>query len=72
MFKISKYNKEAVDTTTEFGKVLYQNFHHFINLQKIANTTIDQWRGCGGYMMDGQNIGYHKKLYPKQKLFFDI
>ena len=65
------FGEEIVPLTREFGRRFKRNFKHFSNLQKIMQITIDSWRGCGSYLIDGQSLDYDPSMYKKQLLFYE-
>lgn len=54
----------------ETARILYHNFHHFINIHKVLNGAF--WRGCGSYMFDGQIYKYQRETLKKQEALFNV
>jgi hypothetical protein len=63
------YNNVPSD---DFGRILKDNFHHFVELQEILKTSYNEWRGCGSYLMDGTNLQYDINSHPKQVNLYSL
>lgn len=55
-----------------FELKLKENFNHFIALQKILESTYQEWRGCGSYLMNGSTLKYDLMSHPKQRNLFEV
>lgn len=62
-----EYGYYDIPNYTEFSDVFRNNFHHFVNLQKIVKK-VD---GCGSYLIDGQSMKYCARMWNKQNLFYN-
>ena len=69
-----EYTKHGIDLLPNdlFGTTLKSNFHHFVALQKILESTYDEWKGCGSYLMNGSTLNYDIGSYPKQINLFSV
>ena len=57
---------------SEFAKTLKDNFHHFVNLQKIMKHHGGVKNSEGSYMMNGQTLDYHFGMYDKQEKLYNM
>jgi hypothetical protein len=51
-------------------KILYENFYHFIKIDKILNGNFSY--GCGSYLFDGREYKYNSDMFKKQDALFKI
>lgn len=65
------YGKNRIPLDHEYGQRLAMNFHHFEALQNILLETIHLWKGCGSYLMDGNDMKYADCMYPKQVSLYE-
>lgn len=65
------YGIDNIPLNHEFGIVLKENFHHFVSLQKIMEGTINEWYGCGSYLIDGRSLDYTNVMYDKQRVLYE-
>jgi hypothetical protein len=55
----------------DFYKVLHKNWCHVEKLGEIMDATIQEWKGCGSYMIDGQSTRYQPSFYDKQEILWE-
>lgn len=60
--KLDKFNNQ-------FSNILLNSENHFNNLYKVCGNKF--LKGCGSYLIDGQNYNYYIDLYDKQKFLFE-
>ena len=60
--------ENVCDSKGDFVPVLLNNFHHFININKVLEGQF--WHGCGSYLFDGQSYKYQKETLKKQEALF--
>jgi hypothetical protein len=65
--ELERYGYYDIPNYTKFSNILRNNFHHFIELQKI----VGKENGCGSYLIDGSSMKYCSKMWNKQNLFFN-
>ena len=53
-----------------FDAALPEILPHFNQTLEFLKYTIDEWRPCGSYLMNGQTLAYEPIMYPKQKLLY--
>lgn len=65
------YNTENIPTNNEFGEVFAKNKHHFHALQEIMSHNMEEWRGCGSYMIGPDSLDYIPEMIAKQLSLYE-
>lgn len=56
---------------SSFSEVFAKYTTIFRQMNEIMEKTINQWRGVGSYLINGQNLNYEPLMKPKQELLFE-
>ncbi len=74
--KINDDNVLVVEKNRDIGSKPYfsklrEHWNCVTKLAELMDETINQWKGCGSYMIDGRTTSYQRAFYDKQELLWE-